>query len=114
LYGLADVAFVGGSLLPGVGGHNILEPAQHGVPVLVGPNTSNFREIIRIFERGGAITVVTPGSLSGELRHLLAHREERLRLGERAREMFLENTGATERTLRALQKLLDRQPGEAP
>jgi 3-deoxy-D-manno-octulosonic-acid transferase len=114
LYGLADVAYVGGSLLPGVGGHNILEPAQHGVPVLVGPNTSNFREIVRIFERGGAMTVVTPGSLSGELRHLLAHREERLRLGQRAREMFLENTGATERTLRALQKLLDRQPGEAP
>jgi 3-deoxy-D-manno-octulosonic-acid transferase len=113
LYALADVAFVGGSLLPGVGGHNILEPAQHGVPVLVGPNTFNFREIVRIFERGGAITVVTSGSLSGELCHLLAHREERLRLGQRAREMFLENTGATERTLRALQELLDRQPGEA-
>jgi 3-deoxy-D-manno-octulosonic-acid transferase len=113
LYALADVAFVGGSLLPGVGGHNILEPAQHGVPVLVGPNTFNFREIVRIFERGGAITVVTAGSLSGELRHLLAHREERLRLGQRAREMFLENTGATERTLLALQELLDRQPGEA-
>jgi 3-deoxy-D-manno-octulosonic-acid transferase len=114
LYALADVAFVGGSLLPGVGGHNILEPAQHGVPVLVGPNTFNFREIVRIFERGGALTVVTPGSLAGELRHLLAHREERLRLGQRAREMFLENTGATERTLRALQELLDRRPGEAP
>jgi 3-deoxy-D-manno-octulosonic-acid transferase len=113
LYALADVAFVGGSLLPGVGGHNILEPAQHGVPVLVGPNTFNFREIVRIFERGGAITVVTAGSLSGELRHLLAHREERLRLGQRAREMFLENTGATERTLQALQELLDQRPGEA-
>jgi 3-deoxy-D-manno-octulosonic-acid transferase len=113
LYALADVAFVGGSLLPGIGGHNILEPAQHGVPVLVGPNTFNFREIVRIFERGGAITVVTAGSLAGELRHLLAHREERLRLGQRAREMFLENTGATERTLQALQELLDRQPGEA-
>jgi 3-deoxy-D-manno-octulosonic-acid transferase len=114
LYALADVAFVGGSLLPGVGGHNILEPAQHGVPVLAGPNTFNFREIVRIFERGGAITVVTAGSLAGELRHLLAHREERLRLGQRAREMFLQNTGATERTLQALQELLDRQPEEAP
>ena len=114
LYALADVAFVGGSLLPGVGGHNILEPAQHGVPVLVGPSTFNFREIVRIFERGGAITVVTSGSLAGELRHLLAHREERLRLGQRAREMFLQNTGATDRTLQALQELLDRQPEEAP
>jgi 3-deoxy-D-manno-octulosonic-acid transferase len=114
LYALADVAFVGGSLLPGVGGHNILEPAQHGIPVLAGPNTFNFREIVRIFERGGAITVVTAGSLAGELRHLLDHRDERLRLGQRAREMFLENTGATERTLQALQELLDRQPGETP
>src|SRR5262249_19683995 len=52
LYSAADVAFVGGSLLPGVGGHNILEPAQHGVPVVIGPNTANFREIVRIFENG--------------------------------------------------------------
>src|SRR5579864_4465005 len=45
LYALADVALVGGSLLPGVGGHNILEPARYGVPILVGPYTTNFREI---------------------------------------------------------------------
>jgi len=81
---------------------------------VVGPNTFNFREIVRIFERGGAITVATPGSLSGELRHLLAHREERLRLGQLAREMFLKNTGATERTLQALHELLQQPPGEAP
>jgi 3-deoxy-D-manno-octulosonic-acid transferase len=114
LYALADVAFVGGSLLPGVGGHNILEPAQHGVPVMAGPHTFNFREIVRIFERGGAITVVTAGSLRGELRHLLAHWEERRRLGQRAREMFLENTGATERTLQALEELLRQHRSEAP
>jgi len=114
LYALADVAFVGGSLLPGVGGHNILEPAQHGVPVMAGPHTFNFREIVRIFERGGAITVVTAGSLGGEMRHLLAHWEERRRLGQRAREMFLENTGATERTLQALEDLLRQRRSEAP
>lgn len=109
LYGLADIAFVGGSLLPGVGGHNILEPAQHGVPILVGPNTYNFREIVRLFERGGAITTVTAGSLSGAMLQLLEDSDERRRLGQRARELFMENTGATARTLEALQPLL-RQP----
>lgn len=110
VYALASLAFVGGSLLPGVGGHNILEPAQHGVPVLAGPHTSNFREMVRIFERGGGITVVTAGNLPGELRQLLGDREARARLGQHARELFLENTGATERTLQALEPLL---PGPA-
>jgi 3-deoxy-D-manno-octulosonic-acid transferase len=114
VYALADIAFVGGSLLPDVGGHNILEPAQYGVAIVVGPNTFNFREIVRIFERGGAITVVTPGSLSGELRHLLRDREERRRLGQLARELFLKNTGATERTLQALQSLLRVHAGGDP
>jgi len=109
---LASVAFVGGSLFPGVGGHNILEPAQHGVPVLVGPNTFNFREITRIFERGGGIIIVTTGNLSGELQQLLSDPQERRRLGQRARELFLENTGATARTLQALQPLLSEPPGE--
>jgi 3-deoxy-D-manno-octulosonic-acid transferase len=109
LYGVADLAFVGGSLLPGVGGHNILEPAQHGVPILIGPNTYNFREIVRLFERGGAITTVTAGSLAGAMLQLLEDSDERRRLGQRARELFMENTGATARTLEALQPLL-RQP----
>jgi 3-deoxy-D-manno-octulosonic-acid transferase len=106
LYALAEVAFVGGSLLPGVGGHNILEPAQYGVAILVGPNTYNFREIIRVFERGGAVTTVNPGNLSGVLLQLLHEGSERQRLGQRARELFLQNTGATRRTLKALEPLL--------
>jgi 3-deoxy-D-manno-octulosonic-acid transferase len=105
VYALASVAFVGGSLLPGVGGHNILEPAQHGVPVVAGPSTANFREIVGIFERGGGITLVTADNLAGELRRLLSDGEERTRLGQRARELFLENTGATARTLQALARL---------
>lgn len=109
LYAIADVAFVGGSLLPDVGGHNILEPAQHGVPILVGPNTYNFREIVRLFERGGAVITVTAGNLGGVLLQLLEDTGERRRLGQRARELFIENTGATARTLTALEPLL-REP----
>jgi 3-deoxy-D-manno-octulosonic-acid transferase len=112
LYAAADVAFVGGSLLPGVGGHNILEPAQHGVPVVVGPNTANFREIVRIFENGGGIKTVTPGDLSPELLRLLGDGAERQRLGQRARELFQQNSGAVEHTLRALQPLLREAPGK--
>src|SRR5205807_4585857 len=48
LYALADHAIVGGSFVP-AGGHNILEPAQHGVPIIVGPHTENFRDIVGLF-----------------------------------------------------------------
>jgi 3-deoxy-D-manno-octulosonic-acid transferase len=105
LYALAHVAFVGGSLVP-LGGHNILEPAQHGVAVLTGPHTFNFREIVRIFEAGGGLRVVTAENLGAAIADLLHSPEEREQLGRRARELFLENTGATARTLEALQLLL--------
>jgi 3-deoxy-D-manno-octulosonic-acid transferase len=110
VYALADVAFVGGSLLPGTGGHNILEPAQHGVPILVGPHTVNFREIVRIFEEGGALQVVSESSLGQELERLLRNPAQRQAMGNRARELFTKNSGATTRTLQALETLLQQQP----
>ncbi|MGE5324157.1 MAG: 3-deoxy-D-manno-octulosonic acid transferase [Actinomycetota bacterium] len=105
VYELADVAFVGGSLVP-LGGHNILEPAQHGVPVLTGPHTFNFREIVRIFEQGGGLRVVTAGNLGEVLIELLSSTPQRELLGRRARELFTQNTGATGKTIAALQPLL--------
>jgi 3-deoxy-D-manno-octulosonic-acid transferase len=108
VYALATLAFVGGSLVPGVGGHNILEPAQYGVPVLTGPNTFNFREIVNIFEQGGGVTTVTSANLAGEWLRLLDDADQRRKLGATARELFLKNSGATARTLQALQPLLRR------
>jgi 3-deoxy-D-manno-octulosonic-acid transferase len=108
VYALAEVAFVGGSLLP-LGGHNILEPAQHGVAVVTGPHTFNFREIVRIFQDGGALQIVTAENLGTVLVDLLENPERRKLLGARARELFIANTGATERTLVALQPLLARE-----
>jgi 3-deoxy-D-manno-octulosonic-acid transferase len=108
VYALATLAFVGGSLVPGVGGHNILEPAQYGVPVLTGPNTFNFREIVNIFEKGGGLTIVNSTNLAGEWLRLLDDPEQRRKLGAAARELFLKNSGATARTLQALQPLLRR------
>jgi 3-deoxy-D-manno-octulosonic-acid transferase len=113
VYALASVAFVGGSLVPGVGGHNILEPAQYGVPILVGPHTENFREIVSIFERGEGVKIVTMESLSLELSRQLADSEGRRHIGERARQLFMENTGATARTLAALQTLLSARTAPA-
>ena len=83
VYALANLAFVGGSLFP-VGGHNILEPARHGVAVLTGPYTFNFREIIRIFVQGGGLRVVAPQNLTQEVLALMQDREERESLGRRA------------------------------
>src|SRR6202041_2429193 len=62
LYALADVAFVGGSLVPR-GGHNIIEPAQYAVPILVGNHTENFRDIVAGFQARDAVRVVGPAEL---------------------------------------------------
>ncbi len=105
VYSLADLAFVGGSLFP-VGGHNILEPAQHAVAVLTGPHTHNFREITRIFEQGGGLKVVTSHDLSREWLALIGDPQERGRLGNRAQQLFAQYTGATARTLEALRPFL--------
>ncbi len=63
LYELVDLAFIGGSLVPR-GGHNVLEVAQFGAPILVGAHTENFRDIIDLFRRADALRVVTPQSLT--------------------------------------------------
>ena len=108
IYAVADVAFVGGSLMP-LGGHNILEPAQHGVAVMTGPHTNNFREIVRIFEKGNALTVVTEATLAPELLQLLGDRSRRAALGQRASDLFRRHTGATSRTLEALRPFLPKE-----
>lgn len=106
-YSLGDVAFVGGSLVP-LGGHNILEPAQHGVAIMTGPDTFNFREIIRIFVQNDAIKTVTAQSFSQELLALLPDEAapQRKLLGSRAKDLFARYAGATQRTVAALQPLL--------
>jgi 3-deoxy-D-manno-octulosonic-acid transferase len=108
VYALADVAFVGGSLVP-TGGHNILEPAQYGATILVGPHTFNFREIVSIFEQGGAVKIVNAETLGPQLLVLLNQPEERERMGRLAKDLFTKHAGATHRTLEALGPLLTQQ-----
>jgi 3-deoxy-D-manno-octulosonic-acid transferase len=105
LYSLADIAFVGGSLVPR-GGHNIIEPAQYGVPIVVGPYTENFRDIVGLFHSRDAVKVVTPAELPLVLMELISNQALRATLGRHAEETLGTQTGATRRTLEALEKLL--------
>lgn len=98
-YDLADVTFIGGSLVPR-GGHNLLEAARLGKPVVQGPSSENFAELVAHFREHSAVTVVEgPGELETALRGLLEDAGERRRRGERAREASRALGGAVERHL---------------
>ena len=107
LYALADIAFVGGSLVPR-GGHNIIEPAQHGVATVVGNHMENFRDIVSLFQSRDAVRIVGPAELPLVLIELLANDAERKALGQRAAETMRSQIGATARTVGELQELLAR------
>lgn len=113
LYALADIAFVGGSLVPR-GGHNILEPAQHGVAIVVGNHTENFRDIVGLFQSRDAVRIIEPTQLSLIFMELLANEPERAALGRRAAETVRSQTGATLRTVQALERLLARGQTQLP
>ena len=105
LYALGDLAFVGGSLVPR-GGHNIIEPAQHGVAIVTGNHTENFRDIVALFQSRDAVRIVGLAELPLTLMQLLADNAERQALGRRALETMRSQMGATSRTLEALKTLL--------
>jgi 3-deoxy-D-manno-octulosonic-acid transferase len=107
LYALADIAFVGGSLAPH-GGHNIIEPAQHGAATVVGNHTENFRDIVSLFQSRDAVRIVGRAELPLVLLELLANDAERKALGQRAAETMRSQIGATARTGGALEELLSR------
>jgi 3-deoxy-D-manno-octulosonic-acid transferase len=113
LYALADIAFVGGSLVRR-GGHNIIEPAQHGAAILVGEHTENFRDIVDLFRSRDAVRIVSAADFSLVLMDLLAHPEKRKALGRRAAETIQSQTGATRRTLDAIQTLLPASASSEP
>jgi 3-deoxy-D-manno-octulosonic-acid transferase len=112
MYALGDVAFVGGSLVPR-GGHNIIEPAQHGLPIIVGSHTENFRDIVGLFASQDAVRVVGQAEFPLTLMDLLANEPERKALGARALETVRGQMGATQRTLEALERLLDSAEGKS-
>ena len=108
VWGLADVAFVGGSLLPGRGGQNMLEPAAFGASLLFGAHTSNFREVVEQLRGcGGARVVGDAADLSVALLDDLNDPESAARRGSAARTYVLAQDGASGRTFAELDRLVD-------
>lgn len=99
LLGAATVALVGGSLVEH-GGHNVLEAAAWGVPVVTGPHMFNFAEISDLLcEAGGMVRLDDPGELGNCLRQLLTDSGRRQRMGEAGRRVVAQNRGARQRLL---------------
>jgi 3-deoxy-D-manno-octulosonic-acid transferase len=109
VYGLATVAFVGGSLVA-KGGHNPLEAAQFAVPVVMGASFENFREVVEGMRASDAIRIVKPEMVAATLTAMFEDTEEARALGERGCKVFDEQAGATARTVQALLSLLQERP----
>ncbi|MGC9198035.1 MAG: 3-deoxy-D-manno-octulosonic acid transferase [Acidobacteriaceae bacterium] len=106
VYAIADVAFVGGSLVRR-GGHNPIEPAQFGVPVVMGDSFENFRDVVvRMREAGGIRMVHDREELGAALEAMLADRAEAAAMGARGRMVFEQQQGATVRTVRAILEVI--------
>jgi 3-deoxy-D-manno-octulosonic-acid transferase len=114
VYSLASVAFVGGSLIP-AGGHNPLEPAQFGIPIVMGPHFVNFCAITEDLLAHNAICITGREKLANVLIDLLCDRTAAKAMGSRARQVFEQQAGATGRCVEALTELLSSQDrGERP
>ena len=98
VYELASVAFIGGSLVQ-KGGHNPLEAARFGVPVVMGPSYENFREIVEGMRSADAIRIVQPSELATGLVAAMQHDGG---MGERGRQFFAQQSGATRKSVEAL------------
>jgi 3-deoxy-D-manno-octulosonic-acid transferase len=104
-YALSDAAFVGGSLVRW-GGHNLLEPAYYAKPVFFGPHMDNFAHLAEIFVEAGAARIVKNKADLVRM-FTLQDEAEYLEMGHRARETLVSLQGATEKTLQALDSLIN-------
>ncbi len=106
VYSLASVAFVGGSLVP-AGGHNPLEPAQFGVPIVMGSHFDNFLAITEDLHTHQAVRIAADRKdMTAILIDLLKDRPSALAMGKRAQQVFQKQAGATGRSVEALRELL--------
>lgn len=106
-YALADMVFVGGSLVP-VGGHNVLEAALVKKPVLFGPYMGNFKEISALLlDAGGGLRVRDRHELFGMTRQLLQNPQMRSSMGQKGHALIREHSGATEKTLEVIRSIVE-------
>ncbi len=115
-YELAQIVFVGGSIVD-KGGHNVLEPAASGVPVVTGAHTHNFQAIVELMHEAHAIVQLPPleGCVAADevayaFGKLLENAVERSELGRRARQLVIDNQGAANRTIELIAPLISSTP----
>jgi 3-deoxy-D-manno-octulosonic-acid transferase len=111
VYRFASVVFVGGSLVPR-GGHNIIEPAAYAKPIIVGPHTENFRQVVSDFSRADAVVQVsspvadTGNNFASEIIRLLSDPKTAQSVGARALDILMKHRGATVCTVAAIESIL--------
>ncbi len=106
MYGASDIAFVGGSLIDN-GGHNLIEPAAWGLPILSGPSLYNFVEVTKLLRDAGALQVIeNPKELAEQVVNLIETEDLRSVRGQAAREVAEANRGALEKTLELIRRYL--------
>ena len=107
-YAASDIAFVGGTLVP-VGGHNLLEPAALGLPVITGPHLFNTQDIANMFSEVGAFIQVQDGfELAAALKRLFHDRNEAEMMASKGRQILTENRGALQRLLNLMEPLISK------
>ena len=107
-YAASDIAFVGGTLVP-VGGHNLLEPAALGLPIVTGPHLFNTQDIANMFsELGAFIQVQDAAGLSAALERLFRDRSEAENMANKGRTILAQNKGALQRLLDLMEPLISK------
>ena len=104
LIACSDLVYMGKSLAGNEGGHNIIEPAVFGKPILHGKNMQNFKLVTQIFQEGGAAIIVTEESLVDEISRLASSKTARVTLGQKAFNIVSTHSGAVNRTIELLEK----------
>ena len=108
-FAAGDLAFVGGTLVP-VGGHNLLEPAAVGLPVLAGPHLENVKDVAQMLQEAGVLTPVTDAdSIAAAAAWLLGNPGTRKSIGDVAETKVMENRGALDRAVELVRVQLTRK-----
>ena len=106
----SDIVIMGKCFAGNSGGHNVIEPALLGKPVITGKELSNFRFVMKIMKENNALISVDDFGIESALRKLIETPEERKRLGERAKDIVSQHIGATEKTINEIEKCVDCRP----
>ena len=108
LYQIADIAFIGGSLLKKYGGHNIIEPASNKCAFIVGPYMRNFQDILNLFtDQNACIKINSPGELISAYKELLNNNEFRINMIDNAYRVVSNNNGSSEKQYRYINEIIN-------